>query len=137
MFWARPSAAWGLISAPAHWTPVQFAGYALAPRIGLWYQTAGREGVPPRPGSMLEQLQDAYTELVTIVDPEERTQKLLDAYRIHIDEGPINIGVVGEYPQPIVIKNNFRNVSDYGVSGPWDLSYPGTVDPEQFFIRQD
>ena len=136
MFWARPSAAWGLISASTHWVPIQNVSYGIAPRIGLYYQTAGREGVPPRPGSMLEKLQNAYTELITIVDPKERERKLLDAYRIHIDEGPINLGVVGEYKQPIVVKNNFRNVTDYGVSGPWDLGYPGTIDPEQFYFKK-
>jgi peptide/nickel transport system substrate-binding protein len=85
---------------------------------------------------MLEQLQDAYTELITIIDPEERTRELLKAYEIHIDEGPIHIGTVGEHPSPCVVKNNFRNVSDFGIPGPWDLGFPGTASPEQFYIRQ-
>ena len=137
MIWARGSnCAWGLISAPPHWTPIEYQSYAISPRIGWYYQTAGKQGVPPRPGSMLEKLQQAYTELVTIVDEKERTDKLLKAYRIHIDEGPINIGTIGEHVSPILVKNNFRNVSDFGVPGPWDLGYPGTVAPEQFFFKK-
>jgi len=136
MIWARGSnCAWGLVSAPPHWTPIEYAGYAIAPRIGLWYQTGGKEGVAPRPGSVLEKLQNAYSELIQIVDDKERETKLLEAYRLHIDEGPVNIGVIGEHQSPCVVRNNFRNFSDFGVPGPWDLGYPGTVCPEQFFFK--
>ena len=136
MIWARGSnCAWGLVSAPPHWTPIEYAGYAIAPRIGLWYQTGGKEGVAPRPGSVLEKLQDVYTELIQIIDPVEREKRLLDAYRLHIDEGPVNIGVMGEHQSPCVVKNNFRNFPDFGVPGSWDLGYPGTACPEQFFFK--
>jgi peptide/nickel transport system substrate-binding protein len=83
---------------------------------------------------MLEKLQNAYTELVTIVDEQERYAKLLDAYQIHIDEGPISIGTVGEHPSPVIVKNNFHNVPPTGLTASWDLGYPGSADPEQFFI---
>jgi peptide/nickel transport system substrate-binding protein len=136
MIWARGSnAAWGLVSAAAHWAPIELHSWAVCPRCGLYYQTGGREGIPPRPGSMLEKLQDAYTELIQTVDDEERTAKLLDAYRIHIDDGPIIIGVIGEHKSPCVVKNNFRNFPDFGVPGPWDLGYPGSSCPEQFFFK--
>jgi len=136
MIWARGSnCAWGLISAPPHWTPIEYAGYAISPRIGLHYQTGGKEGVPPRPGSVLEKLQQAYSKLIQIVDDKERERELLQAYRLHIDEGPVNIGVIGEHQSPCVVKNSFRNFPDFGVPGPWDLGYPGTTDPEQYFFK--
>lgn len=136
MLYSRGSnCAWGLVSAPPHWTPIEFSGYAIAPRIGQYYQTGGRQGIAPRPGSMLERLQDAYTELIEIKDPVERTAKLLDAYRIHIDEGPINIGTIADHPSPVVVANNFRNVPEMGYPGSWDLGFPGTVRPEQFFFE--
>jgi peptide/nickel transport system substrate-binding protein len=131
------AAAWGLISAPTVWTPIEGVTYSVGgPRIGLYYQTGGKEGVAPRPGSMLEKLQKAYTELISITDPAKRDAKLLEAYRIHIDEGPISIGTVGELPSPVVVKNNFRNVPDKGLVAGWDLGYPGTADPEQFFFKK-
>jgi peptide/nickel transport system substrate-binding protein len=128
--------AWGLVSAPPVWTPIEGVSYCMGgQRIGLWYQTGGEQGIAPRPGSMLEQLQDAYTKLIQIVDPEERTRELLKAYEIHINEGPIHMGTVGEHPSPAVVKKNFRNVSDFGIPGPWDLGFPGTACPEQFFFK--
>ncbi len=136
MIWARGSnCAWGVVSAPPHWTPIEFTGYAIAPRIGLYYQTGGKSGIQPRPGSALEQLQQAYTEVISEVDPVEREKKLLRAYRIHIDEGPVNIGTIAEHPSPAVVKNSFRNVPEFGVPGPWDLGYPGTTAPEQYFFK--
>jgi peptide/nickel transport system substrate-binding protein len=136
MFWARGSnCAWGVVSAPPHWTPIEFTSYGIAPRIGLYFQTGGKSGIQPRPGSALEQLQLAYSEVISEVDPVEREKKLLQAYRIHIDDGPVNIGTIAEHPSPAVVKNNFRNVPDFGVPGPWDLGFPGTTAPEQYFIK--
>jgi peptide/nickel transport system substrate-binding protein len=130
------AAAWGLISAPTVWTPVEAATWSMAGvRIGRYYVSLGEEGVAPRPGSMLEKLQDAYSDLITTVDPAEREKKLLEAYRIHIDEGPITIGTVGEHPSPVIVANNFHNVPETGLVASWDLGFPGTADPEQFFFR--
>ena len=95
------AAAWGLVSAATVWTPIEGVTYSVGgARIGDYYNSGGARGVAPRPGSMLEQLQDAYTELISIIDPDERNAKLLEAYQIHIDEGPITIGTVGEHPTP-------------------------------------
>ncbi|MBV7332317.1 ABC transporter substrate-binding protein [Chloroflexi bacterium TSY] len=132
------AAAWGLISAATVWTPVEGVTYALGGvRIGQSYVNADAENaVEPRPGSMLEKLQDAYTELVSTVDPAEREAKLLEAYQIHIDEGPISIGTVGEHVSPVIVKNNVRNVQDTGLVAGWDLGFPGSADPEQFFFAE-
>lgn len=132
------AAAWGLISAPTTWTPIEGVTYSVGGvRIGDYYQSGGERGVAPRPGSMLEQLQNAYTDLISIVDEEERYAKLLEAYQIHIDEGPISIGTIGEHPSPVIVKNNFRNVPDNGLVASWDLGFPGSADPEQFFFDQN
>ncbi len=132
------AAAWGLVSAATVWTPIEGVTYSVGgARIGDYYNSGGERGVAPRPGSMLEQLQDAYTELISIVDPDERQAKLLEAYQIHIDEGPITIGTIGEHPSPVIVKNNFRNVQDFGLVAGWDLAFPGSADPEQFFFDQD
>jgi len=131
------AAAWGLVSAPTVWAPVEGVTYSLGGvRLGQYHQSLGETGVAPRPGSALEKLQEAYTDIISTADPAEREAKLLDAYRIHIEEGPISIGTVGEHVSPTVVKNNFRNVPEFGLVAGWDLGYPGSADPEQFFIRQ-
>jgi len=131
------AAAWGLVSATPVWAPNENVGYAVGgQRIGQWFQTGGKEGVAPRPGSMLDTLLKKYAEVISTVDPVERNKKLLEAYQVHIDGGPISIGTVGEHPSPLVVKNNFRNVPDFGLVAGWDLSFPGTADPEQFYFKK-
>ena len=133
------AAAWGLVSAATVWTPVESVSYALGGiHVGRHYQTGGESGVAPRPGSALEKLQNAYTELITIVDPMERDAKLLDAYQIHIDDGPVSIGIVGEHISPLVVKHNFHNVPEEGgVVASWDLGFPGSTDPEQYYMTAE
>ncbi len=136
---AWPSAAgWGLLSAPSVWAPVEGVQWNMAGmNIGQYYQTAGASGTAPREGSMLERLQQAYSRAVSATDSAERNAALLDAYRIHLEEGPITIGTIGQHPSPVIVKNNFHNVPEIGLVASWDLGYPGTADPEQFYIDQD
>jgi peptide/nickel transport system substrate-binding protein len=132
------AAAWGLISAPPVWAPVEGVTYCMGgARFGQYYQTGGAEGIAPPPGSFLEKLQNLFTEAVQTVDPDEREAKLLENYRVHIDDGPLYIGTIGEHPSPVVIKNNFHNVPDFGIVASWDLAFPGTANPEQFFMTEE
>ncbi|MCA0452449.1 MAG: ABC transporter substrate-binding protein [Chloroflexi bacterium] len=136
---AWPSAAgWGLLSAPSVWAPVEGVQWAMAGmNIGQYYQTAGAEGVPAREGSMLAQLQEVYTRAVAATTAEERNAALLEAYRIHVEQGPITIGTIGQHPSPVIVGNNFHNVPEVGLVASWDLGYPGTADPEQFYMDQE
>lgn len=131
------AAAWGLISASPVWAPVEGVSYCMGgARIGLYYQTGGKEGIAPRPGSMLEKLQQRYTEVISTVDPAEREAKLLEAYKVHIEDGPLYIGTIGDHPSALIVNNNLRNIPEVGLVASWDLGFPGTADPEQFYFGQ-
>ena len=104
--------------------------------IARFYQSGGTEGVAPRPGSMLEKLQTAYAAAIAEVDPDKRNAALLAAYRIHLDDGPITLGTVGEHPAPVLVSNRLHNVPDTGLTGGWDLGFPATADPEQFYFTE-
>jgi ABC-type transport system substrate-binding protein len=119
------------------WTPIENVTYCIGGlRFGLYYQTGGKQGVQPPAGGPLEKLQQAYEKLISIVDENQRTAELLKAYQIHIDEGPLHIGTVGDLPSAIVAKNNFRNIQQFGFYGPSDLGFPGTIGSEQFFFKK-
>lgn len=131
------AAAWGLISASPVWAPVEGVSYCMGgARIGMYYQTGGKEGIAPRPGSMLERLQQRYTEVMSTVDPAEREAKLLEAYKVHIEDGPLYIGTIGDHPSALIVSNNLRNIPEVGLVASWDLGFPGTADPEQFYFGQ-
>jgi hypothetical protein len=91
---------------------------AAAGSASAYYQTGGAEGAAPRPGSMLGKMQKLYTEVLSIADP-RRDAKLLEIYQVHIDEGPITIGTVGEHPSPIIVGKNLANVPANGLVAGW------------------
>jgi hypothetical protein len=53
---------------------------------------------------------------------------------VHIEEGPFTLGAAGDQPMPVVLKNNFHNVPNSGVLGPWAPGSPGNKHPEQFYM---
>lgn len=130
----RGGGASGLVAAPAHWAPVENAEYTVAgPPFGRWYQTGGAEGTAPPPGSFIEKLQAVYADAVKIADPDKQNDRLLDGYQIHIDEGPIQIGIVQLPTQLVVVKNNLNNVPTNGIWATWTYGWPGAGDPEQWW----
>lgn len=131
------AAGWGLLSAPTVWAPVENVEWTMGGMsIANYYQSGGTQGTPPRPGSMLERLQQAYSKAVQALDPDARNAALLEAYKIHLDEGPITIGTIGEHPTPVVVSNRLRNVQSVGLIGSWDMGFPATADPEQFYFAE-
>ncbi|MEA3345005.1 MAG: ABC transporter substrate-binding protein [Chloroflexota bacterium] len=129
--------AWGMVSAADHWAAIEQTGYGLAPLYSLWYETGGEKGEEPPEGSFWKEIWKWYTKAKEEVDPEKRTEYVLKAFKVHVDEGPIMIGNVADVSDPVVVKNNFRNVPDFGELGSWDLGFPGNSNPEQFFIRKE
>jgi len=82
-------------------------------------------GVKPEDGSPAQKLQALYEKGLQAKTIEERHQIVWDAIQVIIDEGPFVIGVSGDQPMPIIVKNYMRNILDYGVVGPWAPATPG------------
>ena len=118
--------------------PVRGAGEGSRSFVmqGLYYSSGGERGWEPEPGSPAEQLQNIYREGLTTSDEEARHQLVYDAIRVHMAEGPFVIGAAGDQPVPVVCKNTFHNVPEYGVTGPWAPGSPGNLHPEQFWMEQ-
>jgi peptide/nickel transport system substrate-binding protein len=106
------------------------------PMVGQWYATGGQEGWPPEPGSAAEKLISIYEQILAEPDQDKRHRLVWDAIRVHIEQGPSYQGAVHNPPQPVVVKNNFRNVPEHGILGPWAIGTPGNFNPEQFFFKQ-
>ena len=79
---------------------------------------------------------ERHAAAATALDPDARNAALLEAYQIHLDEGPLTIGTVGEDPTPVVVSNKLRNVPTVGLIGSWDMGFPATADPEQFYFAE-
>ncbi|MCD6291152.1 MAG: hypothetical protein J7M34_11665, partial [Anaerolineae bacterium] len=106
------------------------------PMVGKWNQTGGKEGWPPEPGSPADRLLKLYKKGLAEPDIEKRHHIVWDAIRIHIEEGPFTLGAAGDQAMPVVVKDNFHNVSNYGILGPWAPGSPGNQHPEQYWIEE-
>jgi peptide/nickel transport system substrate-binding protein len=103
-----------------------------APLYGVWYATEGKGGEEPIPE--IRELQKLYDQLKESTDPVKKLNLGRSILRSHAR----NIWYVGliNYPYPIVVKNNFRNVPKEGIVHDWRLVSPGYWNPEQFFIKE-
>ncbi|MCX7796311.1 MAG: ABC transporter substrate-binding protein, partial [bacterium] len=103
-----------------------------APLYGIWYATEGKGGEEPIPE--IRELQKLYDQLKETIDP----VKKLNLGRAILRSHARNIWYVGlvNYPYPILVKNNFRNVPKEGIVHDWRLLSPGYWNPEQFFIKE-
>jgi peptide/nickel transport system substrate-binding protein len=114
------------------------------PLIGRWQQTGGDEGEEPT--GWMRELLDLYYEAIATKDTTARNQLVLDAIRLHVEHGPVIYAPLRGLPVAVVVKNNFRNVPEFGVApngttyapitGPWAPGFPGTTEPSQYFIEQ-
>lgn len=109
--------------------------YRAHPMVGQWYATGGKEGWAPEPDSPEAQLIAIYEKIMQEPDLEKGHALVHQAVRIHIDNGPFIGAAVGNARIPVVINNNLRNVLEYGITGPWAISCPGNLNPEQWFFK--
>ena len=63
-----------------------------------------------------------------------RAQVLWQAIDEIVKDGPFDIGVSGDQPMPIYVKNNLHNVLDFGVVGPWAPATPGNQVVAQWYF---
>jgi len=108
----------------------------MFPLEGRWYER-GKDacklvegqpyscGVKPDPDSPAAKLQALYEKGLRTKTIEDRHKVVWEAIDVIIEEGPFVIGVAGDQPMPIIVKNYMRNILDYGVVGPWAPATPG------------
>jgi len=103
-----------------------------APLYGVWYATEGKGGEKPIP-EILE-LQQLYDQLKETTNTEQKLKLGRSILKSHAE----NVWYVGlvNYPYPIVVKNNFKNVPKEGIVHDWRLASPGYYNPEQFFFKK-
>jgi peptide/nickel transport system substrate-binding protein len=82
-------------------------------------------GVKPDADSPAAKLQALYEKGQNTKTVEDRHKLVFEAIDVYVNEGPFVIGVSGDQPMPIIVKNYMRNVLNYGVVGPWAPSTPG------------
>jgi peptide/nickel transport system substrate-binding protein len=132
----RGGAASGILIAPGHWTPVENQEYvAIGAKYGLYYESNGQKGLQPPPGSFVDKLQKTFSAALAEPDETKRNSLILDAYQVHVDNGPLLLGFVGLVKIPVIRKNTMRNVMKTGMLCSWHYSQPNASDPEQWYSK--
>jgi len=104
----------------------------FAPLYGLWYASNGESGEEPT--GDLRKVQILYDKLKVTVDEKEKRKLSDEIVRLNA-ENIWSVATILEF-NPVIVKNNFRNVPEEGNDYDWRTMVPGYVNPEQFFIKQ-
>jgi len=109
-------------------------GLELAPLVGKWYATGGKDGVAPTPE--LKALVDLIDKAKTAT-PDDRTQIAKDLYTAWVND-LYEVGIVGLTPLSqgvVVVNNNLMNVPKV-IGNDWPPRAPGNAQPETFYFKQ-
>lgn len=141
VFWARQGANESMVSTwttdrglvpmvdPIYQFPFDERSW-MAPAYGTWYKTGGAQGLEPTAEFLA--IMDLYDEYKGTIDPERQTEICREIVR-NATEQLWTLGTVGLVPNPVVVKNNFMNVSDSHTAD-WIIMTPGTMDPAHFYF---
>ncbi len=116
------------------WFVNMYYGIAMNsyPLWSQWYYTDGEKGEEP-PEELKENVR-RWEIMKTTMDEEERV-RLGKEILASQAENLWTIGTVGLAPQPIIVRNNLRNVPENAVLG-WDYFWTLPQKPEQYFLKQ-
>jgi peptide/nickel transport system substrate-binding protein len=139
--------------ATSSWAPLHGQGYTM--RISDPAKIKSQAGLDPwkrKPPHLtpddetpmtetITRLQDIYDLARVEADPAKRAQHIWDIIKIHVEEGPLFLGVVCNYPQPVLTHADLSNVpqpEELALGGwvnPWVTPSPAVYDPEAYFWR--
>jgi len=103
-----------------------------APLYATWYNTGGKGGEEPK--GDIKRIYELWDKVKSTVDEKQRDRYFKEIINLH-KKNIWMIGIVGEVPQLIVAKNNFRNIPD-GLLWDDNIRSPKNARPEQFFFKK-
>jgi len=102
----------------------------MGPAMGIWYKTGGKEGIAPT--AEFKKAMDLYDEYKNTTDSKRQTEICKEIVSMST-RNLWTLGTVGMVPNPVVVKNNFKNVSEKHTAD-WIIMTPGTLDPAHFYF---
>ena len=110
--------------------------YWGTPLTARWFNTLGEEGIQPDEGDPMERMIEMYNNMLAATAEEERNEWVLEAVKVHVEEGPFFLGTVNDIPNLVVARPNLRNIPDFAFTGSWAQGAPGTTNPPQYFYEE-
>ena len=118
---------------PLYWVPGMPSGTPPnnANEYWRWYRTGGKEG--EKPPEDIVKVYQLYDKAKSTPNEVARTNYTHEIMRLNAKNLWV-IGIVGDLPQLVVVKNNFRNVPENAIQD-WLQLTEGNTFPEQYFFK--
>jgi peptide/nickel transport system substrate-binding protein len=110
--------------------------YWGTPLTARWFNTQGKEGIEPDDGDPMDRMIEMYNNMLAATTEEERNKWVLEAVKVHVEEGPFFLGTVNDIPNLVVARPNLRNIADFAFTGSWAQGAPGSTNPPQYFFKE-
>jgi len=91
-------------------------------------------GMKPEDGSPAQILQGLYNEARATGTIEGRHAVVWKAIDEIVKDGPFVVGIAGDQPMPVIVKDYMKNILDFGVVGPWAPATPGNQIAAQWWM---
>jgi len=104
----------------------------MAPAYGIYYKTAGAQGV--KPTGKFAEAQALFDQFKATIDSAKQLEIGKQLVKMATEE-VWTIQTVGMVPAPCIVKNNFRNVPEKYTQD-WIFMSPGNLDPSHFFFKK-
>jgi peptide/nickel transport system substrate-binding protein len=119
---------------PRDFAAVHYGGSKWAAQYGRWWETGGSLGIEPPADSDIRKSQLLYEKVIAAGTQKEAVELFNDCLDLFYDN-LWTMGFTTPPIQPVIVKNDFRNVPEDALAT-HVLSQPGGTAPEQYFIKQ-
>ena len=111
------------------------SAYWGTPLTAQWFNTRGEKGNKPEPGDPMDRMIGMYNSMLAETTDEGQNKYVLEAVKVHVEEGPFFLGVVNDIPNLVVARPNLRNIPDFAFTGSWAQGAPGCTNPPTYFYK--
>jgi peptide/nickel transport system substrate-binding protein len=111
------------------------SAYWGTPLTARWFNTQGKEGIQPDAGDPMDRMTEMYNNMLAATTEEEQNKWVLEAVKVHVEEGPFFLGAVNDIPNLVVARTNLRNIPDFAFTGSWAQGAPGCTNPPLYFYE--
>ena len=111
------------------------SAYWGTPLTAEWFNTRGEKGNKPVEGDPMDRMIGMYNKMLAETTDEGQNKYVLEAVKVHVEEGPFFLGAVNDIPNLVVARPNIKNIPNFAFTGSWAQGAPGCTNPQTYFYK--
>ena len=84
----------------------------------------------------MDRMTAMYNKMLAETTDQGQNRQVLDAVKVHVDEGPFFLGVVNDIPNLVVARPNLKNIPNFAFTGSWAQGAPGCLQPADLLLQE-